>query len=1187
MDRPKRKIWRALLSCALPLVAQAIAVAQQSPASPLTPPAAPDGSPVVDIIPLRAYVGGTPLRCGNLVPGSESVELNGRKLTSGTDYAIDYVSGVVYLMVPPKIGETLVVGYRASSKAQAASATALHPAGITGFSGFEYGFLPGANALVGLGITDRAEDGTVTSSNLYGWHNKLNFGGGGSLAGLYILADQQQGNVKGGFSLDSSAPPSTPQAGGRGQFLLQNFHTALMGGSMAIDYQQITRNFSNFGAVRMSGYSDDQVQRLKAERGLTRTGLSFQGLKLGGMALSNTVREVGDGSSHISWRSFGLQQGGFKFDYSRQQVGENFQRFSDLGEADKQQLAKERGMSRESFGGEFAQKAGKLSFSSQSVSDDMLHSRIHKTDLAFASSRFGLDLGSEDVGRGFSRASSLNAGEAAQWGREVGLKRQWFAFNASLDSKSKPFTFDQVKLSGPTGAFSERDAAYTGKTWSLQHIDMRSGPGFASMGALQDSDANNLLQKVASHYGDKVVASGADKASFLGGTGISRDYTGLNWHFAKDCSAKFDLDRFKGSKDGGSYQDMSLTGKSFSASFRSQRFGQNFAEAASLMPMEQARMGSLPGLRRQDLSFSDQFSKLSRLDFSSLEASTPAGSAHRTLFGYTNSGIEISGADRGVSPKLVTAAQLVDPEAGILGSLVGFEQRDLKWNLTRFKNIKFTGEAQDARNEATGEVRGLHTTAFTWNLDRNTQLGYTNSAQKDANPLQTLFDSETQQVWVSHNFGRFGKFEFMRENDIARSLASSLPDCQKNYVSFETQLNKTTSLKAEDTMASYSNGQKQNISAETLSTQLSKRAGVSITEVQSSGSDQGQDPAKHNYGLWYDLGNGVRISYGYAHQLQNGADAASSNLTVGKNPSSPNSDQYGTLQAGTIGSVNFAGGYGTNQYLNVPGGANHTQAFSNIALSTVKPLKFGPISDVKFNFGMDTASDYTTWTRENHSGGFSGQFAGAGFGFDYKSQLAAQGVQGVDRTFHFQTNQSPKSTLKATILYKVRTLPGRQDFFIRDFNITAKPARNLEITNLLQTNPEVTNSGVFLGSIPQAARSDKWALDYHQGADTTFGVSYQELINESSNLRATTGGLNLKLFQKSGSPLTLFFGQEDDLGGGMPHRLMSRYTLQFDQHPGAHQTLSMFLGNVSYDYYRQPGIDKNNWTARFDYTLRF
>jgi hypothetical protein len=1186
MGRLKLSLKRVWVTSALSVVVQAMACAQQ-PATTSTPN--PLGSPVVDIIPLRAFIGGIPLRNGNIVPNSESVQLNGQTLSPIDDYAIDYVSGVVYLKVPQHAGDSLTVNYRSTGKTViGATQAAGNQFSFSELGGIQYSFMPGAQAIFGLGLADRADDGTVTSSNVYGLHNTLSFGKSSSLSGAYILSAQHQAAEESDLDFQSGAGRFQSEAASNSRFLVQNFRTALMGGNASFDLQDISKDFSNFSSVRMAGYADADVSRLKAERGLQRTGLSFTGLKFGGLTLNDSMKQVQDGHSKIAWQDFGFQSKGLKVDYTGKQVDQYFMRFSDLSDADKADLAKEIGTTRRSLASSFEEKSGKLSFLSQSITDDMVHQGIHKTDLAFANKKYGFDYGNEDVAPGFTRLNSLASDESAVFSREVGFKRNWLSVSAAPDSKSKPFTFNQMDYSGLSGKLGERDAAYTGKTLSLQHVDMHSTVGYTGLGAMQDSDVNRQLSNIATTFGPTVTASPADKANYLAYAGIDRDYTAGTWNFKKDWSATFSDDKLHGATDGGVVQAFGLTGKTLSAHFTSQNFGQNFAEVTELMPVEQTRWGTLDGLKRQDFNFTDQFNKFSKLTFSTLTAKTATtGEAGRTLFDYTNNGVEVSSTSRRVDPNFATVGSLVDPEAPLLAGMVGFSQDDLKWSLTRFKNFKFSGEAQDAKDEATGEVKGLHTAAFTWNLDKNTQFSYNSTEQLDKEPLQTILDQETEQFSLSHNFGRFGKFTYMREEDVNQGTADPIPDGTRDYASYETQISKTTSFKAEESMTSFANGQHENISAETVSTQLTKRAGVSLTETQVTGNDGGQDPAKHNYGVWYDLGNGVRITYGYAHQMQNGADEVSSNLTVAKNPTAPTADQYGTLQPGAFGPLAFAGGYGTNQYMNIPGSPNHTQAFSNVSLATAKPLKYGPFSNIKFNFGMDTAADMGQWSRESQTGGFSGQWRKIDLGFKYTSQLDTLGVQGIDRAFTLQTDQSPNARIKASILYKVRTLPGQQDYVIRDYNVDGKISKNLEISNLLQTNPEVANSGVFLGSVPQAARSDKWAINYLQGQNCTFGLSYQELINEANDYRTTTGGVNLKLFEKSGSPITLFYGSEDDIGGNLPHQHNTRYTIQFDQHPGAHQSFSLMLGNVSYDYSPTPGFQRDNWTGRLDYTLHF
>ena len=448
---------RAWLAAAFGVVAQSLAHAQQTPPAPAGTPAAapaptPEGLPAVDIIPLRAFIGGVPLKNGNVVPSSEVVELNNSRLSPINDYAIDYVSGVIYLKVAQHAGDTLTVNYRTTGKSAGAASTS-SPGGISGLSGLEYSFLPGAKAIFGMGMTDRADDGTVTSSNLYGWHNNLSFGGGGSLSGVYILASQQQAQIQNGLGLQGQGQSLQSENGNKSQFLVQNFKSSLMGGNMALDLQDVSKDFANFGSVRQSGYSDADVARLKAERGMRRTGLSFTGLKFGGLTLNNSLREVDDGRSHITWQTLGVQQKGLSFSYNQKKVDQTFTRFTDLSDTDKTDLANELGTTRQSFATAFDQKAGKVSFISQDIRDDMLRSGIHKTDLAFASKKYGFDFGRENEDQSFTRMGALTKDESAEFGHLSGLKKDWMTFSAAPDSKSAPLTFNQLDYSGGSGLF--------------------------------------------------------------------------------------------------------------------------------------------------------------------------------------------------------------------------------------------------------------------------------------------------------------------------------------------------------------------------------------------------------------------------------------------------------------------------------------------------------------------------------------------------------------------------------------------------------------------------------------------------------------------------------------------------------------------------------------------------------------
>jgi hypothetical protein len=157
---------------------------------------------------------------------------------------------------------------------------------------------------------------------------------------------------------------------------------------------------------------------------------------------------------------------------------------------------------------------------------------------------------------------------------------------------------------------------------------------------------------------------------------------------------------------------------------------------------------------------------------------------------------------------------------------------------------------------------------------------------------------------------------------------------------------------------------------------------------------------------------------------------------------------------------------------------------------------------------------------------------------------------------------------------------------IRNFTIAARPLRNLEISNQLMTNPEVQRGDVMLGSIVQGNNMNRWKLDWKNGPNLTIGGTWDQMKNEQTRSFSTTSGLNIKLFEKSGSPVEIFFGGED-VGGNLPRRYTHRYSLSFNQKPGPNQMFSFFIGNLSYLHGTPKDQKRENLSLRLDYQLRF
>jgi len=1154
------------------------------------------GLSTIDYVTLRAGNLGAPLRFGHVFQGSEQVQMGGRVLAPGTDYGIDYETGVIYLKRAQRTGDQIVVTYRYDPQGKASAGTS-----FTGVNSFGLSLAPGLGLVGGIGLTERSADGSVMSNNVFGWNNTFNFGGKSSIGGLYLYSDRKKNDNVAGLSMDPNARPgdaSTDQ--GASQFLLQNFRSALFGGNVSVDYQDISKNFSSAGQVKSAGYSDADVNRLMKERGLKRQGASLTGMKFGQSTIGASFRQVGDQSGGIDWSSYGFQQGGLKMSMNSQRVDAKFTRFGDLSEGDRAQLQREAGLSRDTMTMEFAQKTSKFSFNSTSVKDDAANKGLVRREAKLDAGKIGFEFGDQQIDKSFTRIGSLTGAEQGQWGREIGVKRQWAGMTAALTGPAKgTFAFRQLDLDGRSGNFKSQDASYQGKTWSLQHVSMGGSKSGAPVTSLQDAEGNAYVKRIAGFFGVPNTNDG-QRGQFLAAGDLKRNMTNFAGTLGKTSSFSASNLEFGQGKKGGIAQTADLNTSKVKASYRHQDFGGQFSDATRLMDFERAKLGTVVGLERTDISFGIQIDKTRAFQFGQTQAKDGGGDLDRTTLAYSAKGLTVSAAQRGVSKGFTSASGLVDPENGLLAQFQGFRERDLGINYTGTPGLKIQTFAQNAINNDTKEARSVANTDIQWQADKLTGISYQSQRSSSSDPLTTLFAQSLQRLSVTRSFGKLATLKWVDEQISNEGKNNAAPDSHKQYVALETQVTSKTSLRTEQTKTDFSNGDKENISANTFSTALAKNMGVSVTGVSIDRKGDDNDERKTNYGFWYDLGKGLRLNYGFAQSLIGDANGTgNSMMTFGQTPNTLAPNQVGNVGGSNVGGIMLNGGYGENSVMSADPNLAHTQSFANLGLSTAKPFKFGAFTDLKLNLGLDTAADYGQYLRQNQTAGLSGKLGKNVFAVGYRGQLAnpnlnptatsvaTPNIEAVDRSIALTTDPSPKAPFVVNGAVKYRTLPDDKDYMSRNFVVTARPAPGIEVSNQVQTNLEQANPNVLLGSQLLADRGNKWTVGFKGNGDTSFGASWEEKINDQTTASSTLSAVNLTLFQKRGSPLKLSYGL-DEVEGNVARRQITRYSLQYDARATATQTFSMYVGNTDYAYnVSDPLLKGDNWMMRLNYQIRF
>lgn len=1151
------------VALALALIAPTLLAAQQPllPTSSVGAPAQVGGKSTVDLVTVRSGSPGVPLRNGAVIPGSERVQLGAKVLRRGVDYSLDAEAGVLYLMIAAKPGESVTVSYRydsARSKAPVGSAFA-------GLRPFRFDLAPGRLGMVmGMGLTERTADGSVLTSNVYGWNNSFSLGQS-QLKGIFLLGERTQEQAS---SIYEYQTPGAKPDDGRSRLMLQSLQGNLAGGSFELDYQDISKNFSAFSALSDGGYDAAAVDRLSKERGLTRMGLNLKGLKLGSLGFSQSFRTVEDGDAGLEWRSFGVDSGPVKLNWRSQKIDKNFTRFKDLGEAERDQLAKEVGLSRENWDGTWTSGLGAMSFNGFSIKNDE-GKGVGRKEIKLDGSKLKFSLGEQSIETGFNRFDSLFEAERGQWGREVGLSRNWKSLEAPLFGASQPLRFKSHQVSSNAGAFNAIDASVGGKSWSLEHIARSVDTGFTSLANLTQEELDGHVNAISNMYAKGGVPFRAEERPWLlQGAGLSRSFTRLTATPFANWNLNLESLRYAGKTDDAGVDSFALNGGGSSLTYRRQTMGDRFTELTTLLELERNRLGTLSGLNRTDFGFNTKLPRGATFEFGQMDADTTAGGAARRSLKYSDRTMQVSANSREIDPGFSAINQILDPERDLLTQLVGFKEADaqIKWQV--LPNLRLEAMGLRSSNSTLNQDRDASNLLLNWAPNRMTGFEYFRSDLNSNDPSSLLFANAVERMSLTRNLGKYGTIKFGQQIVDYGGSEATLPDSRQHSLAYETKIDSKTSLRTEQIRTQFANGDKEDVSANTISTEIGRSIGISLTDVS---IDRGgvKDEHKSSIGGWIAFGNGLKLNVGLSAQGNHVGSSMSQNLV--------------SLTPGSIGNLLVSSAnYNANSWEQ----GDRVQAMSTIGLSTAKPFAFGFLKDIKLNYGLDTAADHGKWLKENRSMGFSGRIGSNNIGFEYRGQTDQLENRASDRTFSLSTDQSEKARFKASAFFKERSLPGGKDIAIRNFSLSAKPSNNLELSHQMITNPESPRGDLLLGSATQPLRANKWKLDYVGGPNLKLSGTWEEQRNDDNNALSRLGGLNLVLFEGSGSPLSLFYGVEE-LNGNVPRRTIDRWSLRYDQRPGPNQIFSLFMGNVTYGHTILPNEKRDNLTMQLEYQWRF
>ena len=1134
------------------------------------------GTPAMDIVRLTPGGSGAPLRFGNVIKNSELVFLNGVRLKAGLDYSVDYAVGVIYLSRSYRDGDGLSVQYRYDPKLVVDSGSA-----VAGLPTMRLNLLPGGLSMrLGFGQVERAADGSILRSNIWGTRN--NFSGTGmGLSGAYFAGNRMQENVQSGLNFDSQAKGGQASTEtGNSSFLVQAFNYSLGNkGKFSASVQDISSNFTGFNAVRDAGYKDDQVLGFQREKGLKRQAMGLSDVGLGGLNFSANQSSVSDGKKGIKASSYAMNNGGLSFSHNSSEIDRGFSRFKDLGVADWQQQAQSQAIRKSSDVASLKSSFGALSYSTTSIQDIEKSLSIHQTKTGFDSKRFGFEYTTQEVDKGFSRFEA----DRAVFGLEAGLKRQNFNLTKGIIGKETNLLFAQSKVGDENGGIDKTQINLKGKTWSLDSSSIGVDSKFNRFGSLNPTETDTNINSIAQMYGVAANA-GQERNLFNRSAGITRENKTLNMAPNKSSSLKVSSTELKGANGKGVNNTIDYAGKGLKFNLRKLDLGSSFTEVTNMMGFEQRVLGSVVGLARTDVGMNLSMGKKGVIDANFLSAQLGSSSMDRTKLAYSGQGIDAYYNNRNIGKGFSAAGQLEDPERGYLASLIGFNQTDARVKFGALKNLKLDYSKSSAYNQISTEFRDNEQLFVDMLVDKNTQFGYTKVGQVNKTSNSTLLANSLERMSINRKFGK-SSISYSNEKQEHGGL-NAAPDSNKTIVAVETSLDKNTSIRTEQTKTAFSDGNKEDINSNTISTKLTKNFGLSLTDTNINRTGSDHDEKKKNIGMWYDFGKGFRATLGQVRQMT-GENGGFSNNGFGFGQNMTNFVPGQPLAPVTGGDVNGT----TLGYSNLSNTwddqLGRTQAFSSFSLATNKPFRFGFFEGSKLNVNTYMASDNSRWLKEDIASSFESHVGKYGVGFQYRGQVDQQGKRAIDRTFRVKTDTTDKAPLSASMTYKQRVMPDNKEYAIRDYQLNWKPTKGLIISNQIQTNPEgPANPNIVLGTQPLAQRRNVWRADYTGNKKFVFGGQFDEMVDDNLKTTRRTAGMNLSLFNNSGSPLGLFYGIEQNVSVAGRNSYV-RFGLSFDQRTSPNQVFSMSLGNQGWLQNTNNSLQgKNDWTARLNYQWR-
>ncbi len=1115
------------------------------------------GKPVVDLMPGRRSGLGYPLRYPNIVKGSVRAEINGRPLREGQDFNIDYSGGMIFVLTEIKPTDSLRVSYRYDPNAKVESNGSAMPMFNLNFGGNS-----SIKMLLGFSGAQRFADGTLVTSNNFGMQNSFGFKGG-SMQGMFLMSSQAKSELQvDETSLDRTATKQGENA--IDSLILQNFDIKTGDVKINASYQNVGTKFSGFGMLQGSGMDAKQANQLEKEKGLSRIGLGFSAGNENSLSFSNSYRSIDDGNAKIEFQNYGIKGNGFSAYYNLRSIDSNFSRFKDLAEGDRDQMMKERGITRTGMGGSLGFFNSTLKFDQNMIEDPS--GSIERNGFSFNSPWMIASYNTQNISAGFNRINDLAEGERGQWIRERGMNRTDFNFAIPNKDKAPFLSFGSKSIEHTDKDFSNSFGAlnYGGLTAEFWNRSIEAG--FNRLGDLSQGELDSMILQNIRAYDANAQLNGNDRGFIVRESGIDRSFARLGYQFGKDYKVDWNQYEIGAGDDRIERQNFSISGPKGFLSYRHQEIDPEFGRIGDLMERERQLYSGQQGFGRTELSGKYNINPKSSLDFSTLQIDSLQGGLQRTSLSYVSPGLELRAGMREVDDEFVRAGEVNDPEKELFRELIGYSEYDLYMKVDLIKNFKLQASFLNAENGDPDDKKYRNSVNLLYSPTGKSLLSLNLFSNQYNSVNGALYNNELMASEYSQDFGKSGKINVRHETEEFGDNQSFHPDRETNAFRYETKLNGSTSISTEQIRTEFSNGGYENVQAYKLAWQVNKKLNLSTTYWAVDRDPTKNDQSTQDFGITYDFGNNFKLGYTYFRDL-NTAGGGKRNYNW-------------TLTPGSIGGINVSGSYDDKRLDGIK-----TTSLGRFSISNPKPFQLGFMKDVTFRFGYEGLKDSGLYQKENQIADFATNIFGSQFGLSYGEVLMPGQKYGVDKTVRFSLDPTGKKNLQLNAKYKMRSLPNNVEQIIRDYDFSYKMG-NFQIVHSYDSLPEQKQDGNLLGSIALPTSTRNWALNWTPGKFASTEFNFQEVMRFDQKTLSRRASATVSLFNDSGSPVRLTYGLEQN-AIRENRKTRAVYEVAFDQKPGPNQTFSLVIGTVNWYDGRDANEPWHSMRFRLDYQLKF